>query len=216
MVEKSRPYHYGDLRSALLAAGLSLTRTGGPKALAIREVTRSVGVSPSAAYRHFEDQRALVIAVAHKAQDLLARAMLDKMNALTQGVHDAERALAGLRGVGLGYIHFAVTEPGWFELAILTFDEPLDDASSVTTQGKVPPPYQLLLDALDGMLDAEVITPDQRANAEWPCWSAVHGFADLATRGPLQTQARATIDHLAEHVVDTTIQGIQASSGTSV
>lgn len=209
MVEKPRPYHYGDLGSALVEAGLALTRTGGPSALRLREVTRSLGVSPSAAYRHFADQCALVMAVADRAQDLLASAMLDKMNALAECTHGVEWALARLRGVGLGYINFAVTEPGWFELAILTFDKPPVEASSVTTKGQVPPPYQLLLHALDEMVDAGVISSKQRIHAEWSCWSAVHGFADLATRGPLQTQSRATIDHLAAHVVNTAIQGIR-------
>jgi len=209
MVEKSRPYHYGELGSALVEAGLVLARAGGPDALRLREVTRSVGVSPSAAYRHFSDQRALVIAVAQRAQDLLANAMIDRMESGQERTGSVDRALARLRGVGLGYINFAVTEPGWFALAILTFDEPANNNSTVTTKGQVPPPYQLLLNALDGMLDAGVITSQQRLHAEWSCWSAVHGFADLATRGPLQTQSRTTIDYLAAHVVNTAIQGIR-------
>lgn len=209
MGEKPRPYHYGDLGSALVEAGLGLARVGGPGALRLREVTRSVGVSPSAAYRHFADQHALVIAVAQRAQELLCAAMLTEMNALAKGSHGAEWALARLRGVGQGYIKFAIEEPGWFALAILTFDATAKDASSVTTEGHVPPPYQLLLDALDGMLDAGALTAQQRINAEWACWSAVHGFADLATRGPLQTQSRDVIDHLAEHVVNTAIRGIR-------
>ena len=53
-------YHHGDLRTALIDAGLHLTRTGGPDALTIREATRRVGVSPNAAYRHFADRDALL------------------------------------------------------------------------------------------------------------------------------------------------------------
>ena len=43
---------------------------------------------------------------------------------------DADAAVARLRGVGLGYIDFALAEPGWFELALLTFD-PGGEAPSV-------------------------------------------------------------------------------------
>lgn len=44
-------YHHGDLRAALIATGLELTRTGGLEALRLREVARHIGVSPNATYR---------------------------------------------------------------------------------------------------------------------------------------------------------------------
>jgi AcrR family transcriptional regulator len=209
MVDDPRPYHHGDLRSALVETGLRLARTGGVNALGLREVTRVVGVTPNAAYRHFADQRALVIAIALQVQDRLAGAMVEVTRAVPAGADPAERAIERLRGVGLGYIHFAVSEPGWFELAFLTQDEPHCHRPSATVEGQIPPPYQLLLDALDDMLRAGVLTSEQRLNAEWDCWSAVHGFADLATRGPLKTLNRTTIDTLAAHAVDTVIRGIR-------
>jgi AcrR family transcriptional regulator len=210
MAVKPHSYHHGDLRAALVEAGLRVARSGGAGALGLRELTRSVGVTPNAAYRHFADRQALVLAVAVAAQDLLARAMLDRMNDIQPGADPGERALQRLRGVGLGYIHFALSEPGWFELAFLTQDEPRDDGSSFTIDERVPPPYQLLLDALDEMVHAGVLTPQRRAEAEWACWSTVHGFADLATRGPLQRQDRGTVDKLAAYVVDTVINGLKA------
>ncbi len=36
-------YHHGDLRRALLEAGLDLAREGGPDAVVLREATRRVG-----------------------------------------------------------------------------------------------------------------------------------------------------------------------------
>ncbi len=40
-------YHHGNLREALVEAGLELTRSGGPTALVLRDVTRRVGVRPT-------------------------------------------------------------------------------------------------------------------------------------------------------------------------
>ena len=68
-------YHHGDLRTALIDAGLALTRTGGPEALTIREATRRAGVSPNAAYRHFVDREALLSAVATAIQHRMAARM---------------------------------------------------------------------------------------------------------------------------------------------
>ncbi|MEX2982300.1 TetR/AcrR family transcriptional regulator [Streptomyces sp. C36] len=209
---RSRSYHHGDLRAALVEAGVKLAREGGAGALGLRVVTRSVGVTPNAAYRHFADRRALVLAVAAEAQDRLAHAMRDRMTALGDdaGADRAARAVRNLRGVGLGYIHFALSEPGWFDVAILTRDESDGDAPPATVGDRVAPPYQLLLDALDEMVAAGALTPERRVNAEWVCWSMVHGFADLATRGPLKGQDRALVDGLAAHVVDTIVDEIKS------
>ncbi|MFJ5925606.1 TetR/AcrR family transcriptional regulator [Kitasatospora sp. NPDC092948] len=204
----TRSYHHGNLRAALVEAGLRLARQGGEAALGLREVTRSVGVTPNAAYRHFADRRSLVLAVAAEAHERLARAMLERMNADPRSADPAEQALRHLRGVGLGYIAFALSEPGWFSLAILTQEVPGDEDPSAVGE-HVPPPFQLLLDALDETVAAGVLTPERRDHAEWACWSAVHGFADLATRGPLRHQDRATIDALATHTVETIIDGIR-------
>ncbi len=206
----SRPYHFGELRSALIEAGLKLSRSGGIKAMGLREVTRAVGVSPNAAYRHFTDQRALVVAVADQVQDLLAAAMFSRMQTASARADPKDRALARLRAVGLGYIDFAISEPGWFELSLLSQDDTSSRPPSVTREGRVPPSYQMLLDALNHLLEIGVLTLDQRASAEWSCWSTVHGFADLATRGPLRSQPRTTINSLAAQVVDTVIMGIRA------
>ena len=113
--------------------------------------------------------------------------------------------------MGLGYIEFALAEPGWFALALLTFDPGAGAAApSVTVADAVPPPFQLLLDALDGCVEAGVLSAEGRVNAEWPCWSAVHGFADIATRGPLQGQDDDVLAALGEHVVDRIVAGVRS------
>lgn len=203
-------YHHGDLRAALIQAGLEATRTAGLGGLGLREVTRQVGVSPNAAYRHFADRKALVRAVSHAIQERMAIRMRPRDRTISGS--PAEVAVQRLRAVGLGYIRFALAEPGWFSVAFFGGDddparlvEPHPDGSGAPW---VPPPYVMLVEALDGLLDAGVITPARRADAEWPCFSAVHGFAELALHGPLHGQPRATIDRLAARTVDAILAGI--------
>jgi AcrR family transcriptional regulator len=70
-----RTYHHGDLRQALLEAGIALARVGGPEAVVLREATRRAGVVPNAAYRHFVNRQALLQAVRAAALSTLAAAM---------------------------------------------------------------------------------------------------------------------------------------------
>jgi AcrR family transcriptional regulator len=183
-------YHHGDLRTALIDAGLHLTRSGGPEALTIREATRQVGVSPNAAYRHFADREALLSAVASAIQHQMAARMQSPAR---------RQASDRLRAVGMGYIKFALDEPGWFAVAFFGADVQTETASA--------PPYLALIDALDAMVSAKELSPDRRAGAEWSCWSAVHGFAELALRGPLRNASRRDIDALAGRTVDDIIAG---------
>lgn len=187
---------------------MGLAREGGSAALTVRAATRAVGVSPSASYRHFADQHDLVIAVAQRAQAMLAASMLDWMERLGPGDEPRERAVTRLRGVGLGYIAFALAEPGLFEVAFVTDDEPPDPTDAHS-------PFGLLISALDEMAAAGVLTGEQRANAEWVCWSSVHGFTDLVARGPLRELDSETVEALGRHVVDTVITGLSQPGAVS-
>ena len=206
-----RTYHHGDLRHALIAEGLARARVGGPDAVSLREITRAVGVSPNAAYRHFADRRDLIRAVAAEAQFALARAIHARIDAAPDDLSIAEASIERLRRLGLAYIDFARAERGWFALAFAVQDEQ-PGTGIVTLDDEVVPPFQLLLDALDAMTDAGVLEPARRPHAEWACWSAVHGFADIAVNGPLQWQPEPVIDALAAAVVESAITGVRGTT----
>ena len=209
---RNSAYHHGNLRADLIAAGLTLTRTGGPQALSLREATRAVGVTPSAAYRHFASRGALVAAVAAQVQDRMA----DRMLAHWPRGSGAEAARARLHAVGIGYIEFALAEPGWF--ATFFGPEPSVDPEAPDGQGdtgapaRVPPPFALLTQALDELAGAGQLSASARTGAEWPCWSAVHGFAHLVIAGPLRSVPEEQRRQLAEATVTAIIDGVCARS----
>jgi AcrR family transcriptional regulator len=193
LTDSKTGYHHGDLRAALIDAGLELTRAGGPEALTIREATRRVGVSPNAAYRHFADRETLLHAIATEIQ-----------RRMTAGMRTSLRRRGStelLRAVGIGYIKFALDEPGWFAVAFF--------GASQTDETASAPPYLALVEALNAMVEAGALAPERRDGAEWPCWSAVHGFAELALRGPLRGVSRKQVDSLAQRTVDDIIAGLR-------
>lgn len=210
MTSPLRAYHHGDLRHALIGEGLQLARTGGPAAVTLREATRAVGVSPNAAYRHFADRDALVRAVAREAQLALAAAITSRVEATPAGLSPAAAATERLRRVGLAYIDFARTERGWFETAFFTQDTHANDGI-VTLDDEIVAPFRLLMDTLDAMVEAGALPADRRPYAEWACWSAVHGFADIAVHGPVRWQPASVIDALAASVVESAITGVRGT-----
>ncbi|WP_198671943.1 WHG domain-containing protein, partial [Desertihabitans aurantiacus] len=74
--------------------------------------------------------------------------------------------------------------------------------------GALPPPLRRLVEALDDLVAAGLLDPDRRAGAEWPCWSAVHGFALLALQGPLRGVPAEERRAAAVRTVDAVVRGL--------
>ncbi|MDO5499175.1 MAG: TetR/AcrR family transcriptional regulator [Propionibacteriaceae bacterium] len=203
-------YHHGQLGPALVEAGLALARSGGADAIVLREVTRQAGVTPRAAYRHFSSREELVLAVAEAAHARLAD-VIGRHAAEIVAEDPGEYARGLLRSVGRGYIEFALSEPGWFEVAFFALAD-LERAEALAAAGEAGrTPYQLLGDALDALVEAGELAEDERLGADLFCWSTVHGYAVLATKGPLRGLPDELVANMAEFVVELALRGVVAS-----
>jgi AcrR family transcriptional regulator len=200
-------YRHGDLRQALLDAGIDMAREGGPDAVVLREATRRTGVSPNAAYRHFADRDALVAAVSNAASAASAAAIEAEWDAVP-AADAAATAHAHLRAVGVGYLRFARDEPGLFRAAY-TVPSNLEEAFSPEKAGPSGrTPFQLLTIAVDEMVSAGLMPPERRPGAELCAWSAVHGLAMLVLEGPLRDLDEATLLRAAQQVIDMVDRGL--------
>jgi AcrR family transcriptional regulator len=208
---KRGTYRHGDLRRALVAAGVEMARSGGPEAVVLREATRRAGVAPSAAYRHFADRRALLDAVCSAALAELAGAMEAELAGLPRDVEpDGGPAVARARfgAVGRGYLRFAREEPGLFRTAF-SASENLGDTASPAKAGEGGlTPFQLLGSALDGLVEAGVLLPERRPGAEFLAWSAVHGLGMLLIDGPLRGLDATTGDDVGRRLIDMVERGL--------
>lgn len=202
-------YHHGDLRHALLSAGIELAREGGPDAVVLREATRRVGVSPNAAYRHFADRDALLSAVSDAALATLACRIDALFDTIPEGTAE-QTARAQLRAVGTGYVAFALDEPGLFRAGFFvpTNLETSSAPSKSGTSGRSP--LELLSVALDEYVASGIMPPERRPQAEFLAWSAVHGFAILCIDGPLRALPREQADAVAQRVIDMVEAGFTA------
>ncbi|GKT23193.1 TetR/AcrR family transcriptional regulator [Acidovorax sp. SUPP3334] len=203
-------YRHGDLRRALLDAGVALAREGGPQAVVLREATRRAGVAPNAAYRHFDNRQDLLEAVRAVALSEVAQAMEAELAAVPATLAPEEHARAGLRAVGVGYLRFAREETGLFRTA---FAAAGDIGPGTPHHGQKAgatglDPFQLLGAALDRMVAAGVLPPERRPGAEFLAWSAVHGLALLVIDGPLARVVGPQMDRVAQRLLDMVEKGL--------
>jgi AcrR family transcriptional regulator len=195
------PYHHGDLRNALVTQATALARTGGPDAVVLREAARRVGVSPSAAYRHFPSREGLLAAVASRAREALATEMLAWLARLPASPDRRTEALDRFRATGAAYIAFALAEPGLFRVAFAPCDPSLIERDD-------PSPYEILSQAIDGVAEAGAMPASRRDHAEEVAWSAVHGAAVLIGDGLAGVRDERDRQDLIDRVLDGVVHGL--------
>ncbi|GAB3627330.1 TetR family transcriptional regulator [Pandoraea terrae] len=201
-------YRHGDLRRALLDAGMALARDGGPEAVVLREATRRAGVVPNAAYRHFANRQDLVQAVRDASLAALAVAMEAEMASAPALADPKAAARAGLRAVGTAYLRFAQRETGLFRTAFVSPEHVNNDAVPEKAGESGLNPFQLLGLALDNMVTAGVLAPARRPGAEYLAWSAVHGLAMLIIDGPLRMLGRDQAALAGQRLLDMVEKGL--------
>jgi AcrR family transcriptional regulator len=165
-MDSTRPYRHGNLPIALQAAARQILDENGLQAVGLRETARRVGVSATAAYRHFTNKEDLLASVAAEGFQELAAAM----KGATWGANPLIRA-------GLAYIEFANQNRGLFRLM---FGPILAERTK----------YPALLAAstdVEAMLVRGVADLDPRPlndnHAAMAAWGLVHGLAHLIVDG---------------------------------
>jgi AcrR family transcriptional regulator len=197
-------YHHGDLANALTSAATDLARTGGPEAVVLREAARQVGVSATAAYRHFAGHGDLIHEVKARCQDALVEHMRAELAACTRAADPKDEAIRRLQAVGRGYIRFAVAEPGLFRTAFCHPDSPREKLADMIDS----PAYAMLTECLDELTRLDAIDPARRPYCETVAWSTVHGLATLLIDGPLAAVPEADRDPVITGTLATITDGI--------
>jgi AcrR family transcriptional regulator len=173
---KTRPYHHGDLRAALLARAEQTLRSKGAAELSLRELAREVGVSPAAPSRHFRTKQALLDALALEGFERL-------QTVLAEAQHEASDSFADqLTALTRAYMRFAATNAALLDLMYAAKYDPAasPDVAPAAQQ------MRALADQLieDGQHRGEV-RDGPVGEIAVPVIAALHGIAALAVAGAL-------------------------------
>ncbi len=188
--DKAPSYHHGNLRAALVAVGLKLLESGQSAEFSQRELTRQVGVSANAAYRHFASKEDLLTAMAAEGFRQLIN---DQAAAIQKRSGAAERFL----GAGRAYVGFARRHPALFRLMFSRFaaanrSEELNAAAQLAYEGMR---YSAAAALEKPVNDAQVTVMAMRA------WSTVHGLSQLIIDGQFDRHTD-DIDKLVDTVLE--------------
>jgi AcrR family transcriptional regulator len=162
-------YHHGNLRAALIETGLALIAEKGPLALTLREIGSRLGVSRTAAYRHFADKTALLSAIREAG-------FIEFGKALEQAREQAgPKFAARLAAMGMAYLRFARKHSAHFKVMFgpeaVTVDPDCDTAGSRA--------FNILLDTVkQGQKKGEVRPGDPMLIVS-VVWAMIHGVSVL-------------------------------------
>jgi AcrR family transcriptional regulator len=161
-----RSYRHGNLPAALLAAAREILDENGLQAVGLRETARRVGVSATAAYRHFTSK-----------EDLLASVAAEGFHELAAAMQSASRGANPLSRAGLAYIEFADQNRGLFRLMF----------GPVLAERTKYPTLQAATEGVEALLLRGVTDLDQRPLndnlAAMAAWGLVHGLSHLIVDG---------------------------------
>src|SRR5919202_6795478 len=183
-------YHHGALEQALVDEALRQIRERGADQVSLRGLAQALGVSPSAAYQHFPDKAALMVAVCGAEGVELAARMQAAVDAVP-GDDDAG-AIGRFLAVGQAYVVFAQQEPHLFRH--MFGPAGAQEGPGVEEKHEHPDPddaYGILLARLAELADRGLLrlAPDETAALDVLAWSLVHGFSSLMVEGHLPVEA---------------------------
>jgi AcrR family transcriptional regulator len=202
------------LASRLVQEAVELVRTGGPDAMSLREVQRRAGVSPAAAYRHFRDRDALLLAVSQDCAGMLADHVAAALATAPTSTGHAATARARLLAASEAYLDFATANPGLYR-AIFISDEQIDELTepSERAQGSSGDGgYNLLVSALQDVVSA---TGGKDLNPWDPLvvWACLHGLAMLRLDAALRSLPEDVFAQARDRVLATVTAAVPLEAG---
>lgn len=169
-----------NLKEALVDEAFLVIEEKGVEQLSFREISRRLGVSHQAPYKHFSSRDHILAAVIGRCFDAFA----DHLN----GRVTSDNAADDLRNMGLAYMDFAEQHPLMYRLMFNTPLPPLSEHPEMLAKSQHA--FALLHDRLASMdlSDPENQIEDPARYDAVFIWAALHGLASL-----MQSDAIGTI-----------------------
>lgn len=200
----ARPYHHGDLRPALIAAGLEILAQEGAGALNLREVARRAGVSHAAPYRHFVDKQALIAAI---AEDGFRQLEANLRKALANAWPTPTEKLVRL---AQAYVRFALRYPDHFRVM---FSRLREISVYPTLDAMAKASFLVLIEVVQAGKVAGAFVSEAPERVAEKVWAMLHGHTvllmDQQLFSFLEQPTLARADELTAEFVELMMAGLE-------
>ena len=177
-VKKS--YRHGNVPNALRAAARTILDEDGAHAVGLREMAQFVGVSATAAYRHFASK-----------EDLLASVAAEGFRELSAAMEAATKGPNPLLELGLAYVDFALQKRGLFRLMF---------GPILAQRAKYPQLGEAAEEAFRVLQVAQAAggLPDEDERDAMAAWGLIHGLSSLFIDGLVPEER---IESMAKQII---------------
>ena len=192
----SKNYHHGDLKNALIKAGVGILSKEGVGGLSLRKVAQRAGVSHSAPYAHFADKQSLIAAISTEGFKQLY-AELD--SAVLACAGDPRQQL--MEGAW-AYVQFAMNNTDTFRIMFSgVLEKEKEYPSFVEISRKT---FDRVVDIVRSCQDAGVLRATPPEIMAVSVWGQLHGIVSLALEGqiPHMVLDRYSIRELVSFAID--------------
>ncbi len=177
----SDSYHHGNLRQALIDAGIKIINESGEANLSLRKAAAMCKVSHAAPYAHFKDKNELIEAI----KATVTEQFIEELSAAVDASPNAESALVNM---GRHYVAFFVRRPDYFRFifgsqnitAHIRFDKQYENDY---------PPFALLKETyLKYLWEKQLDKSREEQEIDLlKLWASVHGIAAIACMSGVDT-----------------------------
>lgn len=174
---KKKTYHHGDLKNALIKAGVEILAKEGVGGLSLRKVALKAGVSHSAPYAHFADKQALIAAISTEG----FRQLYERMSAVAEEYKS--RPEKQLIEVAWAYVQFAMDDPDRFKVMFSGVLEKEKDYTEFVAESQRN--FQLVRMIVEANQASGTLRGGPSDLAALSVWGAVHGFVMLLLEGQI-------------------------------
>jgi AcrR family transcriptional regulator len=170
-------YHHGDLKNALIKAGVEILEREGVGGLSLRKVAKQAGVSHAAPYSHFADKQALIAAISTEG----FKQLYSQIEAVTDMYFADPETL--LIETAWAYVQFALNAPDRFKLMFSSvLEKEKEYAEFVEISQKN---FDQLVKIVEVCQQTGALKSGASDVVAVSVWSAVHGFTSLLLEGQI-------------------------------
>ena len=181
-----KKYHHGDLKNALIQAGVEILAKEGVGGLSLRKVAQRAGVSHSAPYAHFPDKQSLIAAISTEGLNQLYAELEAAISSHSK--NPKKQLIEGVQA----YVHFAMENLDTFKIMFSgVLEKEKDYSSFVDISSKT---FKLVVEVVQACQNAGVLPAAPADLMAVSVWGQVHGIVSLALEGQI---SHSVLDHHA-------------------